>query len=157
MSVIDKVYGISLNHLKNRFKKEIKKLKELGISSDEIESDLYTTICICTDRFSYDKSSNFNKYLIISISKNFARKIYAIKLSRKNEFSLLGEQSYEEIDPANLEMMSEASKLDPEILEALTRYCKGSISESDLIRLCKLKMQDASQIIELVQNFLGDD
>lgn len=155
--LIDKVYGVSINNLKSRFKKEIKQLKNLGISSDEIESDLYTTICICTDRFSYDKSSNFFKYLIISISKNFKRKIYAITLSRKNEFSLLGEQSYEEVDPADLEMMGIVSKLDPEVLAALTKYCKGAISETDLIKLCQVKLQDASSIIELVQNFLGDD
>lgn len=155
--MIDKVYGISLNYLRKKFKKEIFQLKELGLSNDEVESDLYTTVCICTDKFDFSKSSNFNKYLMVSLSKNFARKIYAIGLSRKNEFSLVGERSYEEVDPANLEIMREVSKLDPEVLAALTKYCKGAISENDLIRLCDLKMQDANSIIGLVQNFLGDD
>lgn len=144
---INDVYGVKLHILRKKFSYQIGRLLKLGMFADEIDSELYYAICVCT-QYHDSQKGEFFRYLYKTISKNLSSKIYELSSIKESEMPVYFDISYEE----DSELIANFKKLDGPNKEALTDYCKGSISQTDFIEKFKAASLDYSMFIELVHH-----
>lgn len=153
---IKEVYGVNISLLFYKFKKEIAELRQIGVTNEEIESDLYTTSILCRNNYVDKYNVSFWKYLYISISKNLNKKIHDILEVRANEVSMPSNFDYC-VEPIKKDGVIDAvSNVPTNIVDSLINYCNGTISETYFLEYCNSCNYDPSQIIQSVHQSLDD-
>jgi hypothetical protein len=103
---VEKVCGLSLDSLFREFNPQIVKLKGLGMTHNDIRSDIYTTILTCSKNFNREKSKSFMKYVRNSIKNNLKVKIN--RLARQNFMEVELDSSHQIKMGPNLEIGTHA-------------------------------------------------
>lgn len=150
---IESVNNVKINLLMKKFNKHIVKLKQLGLSKDEIVSELYTAILMCGKNFNKDYNVSFYSYLHASINRNLIRLINNLSEIRDREKSIDEDFGYCPDEQVDLDFVYYLKGLPKDVVYNMSEYINGEINEQELNDSCLTHKVDAKKILDVIDSY----
>lgn len=139
-----KIENIDLRKTKKAVYKQINKLKNLGVTYEEIDSDINYIGLVCCNKYYY---GNFYKYYYERLINYLNLKIKELEIIRNNERNNI------RFIPEKKDSRLESPLHDDYLSSLASHYINGLITDNDFRNMCGENGIGYNEFIETIDNY----